>query len=250
MHPFLARNFALCLLFAMPMLTDSPDARVAAADVIDVWIGTSQAKPSKGIYHCTLNTKTGTLTEPDLAAEIQGPGFLAMHPDGHHLYAVGSLDGKPSVAAYSIEKSGGKSSLKFDNSLEIGDGGAAHVAVDPTGRTLLTAQYGGGSVAAFSLNSNGSLKERTALIDHQGGSGVVPGRQERAACPLGRLLARQSLCLRARSRPGQGDDLQARSCDGDDHAQRLWQSAGRRRSASHEIPSQRQMGLRAQRTLA
>jgi 6-phosphogluconolactonase len=147
--------------------------------VIDVWIGTSQAKPSKGIYHCTLNTRTGMLTEPELAAEIRGPGFLAMHPDGHHLYAVGTLDGKPSVAAYSIEKRGAKSLLEFDNALEIGDGGAAHVAVDPTGKTLLTAQYGGGSVAAFSLNSNGSLKERTALIDHQGGSGVVAGRQDK-----------------------------------------------------------------------
>ena len=75
--------------------------------MIDVWIGTSQSKPSKGIYHCTLDTKTGKLTEPELAAEIRGPGFLAMHPDGHHLYAVGTLDGKPSVAAYWIEKSGG-----------------------------------------------------------------------------------------------------------------------------------------------
>lgn len=178
MRQFLARNFVLSLLIAMPLLTDFPNTSVAAADEIDVWIGTSQAKPSKGIYHCRLNTQKGTLTETELAAEIDGPGFLAMHPDGHHLYAVGSLEGNPVVAAYKIEKEGGKSTLKFDNSLEIGDGGAAHVAVDPTGRTLLTAQYGGGSVAAFSLNSDGSLNERTALIDHQGGSGVVPGRQE------------------------------------------------------------------------
>jgi 6-phosphogluconolactonase len=35
-------------------------------------------------------------------------------------------------------------------------------------------------VAAFSLNDDGSLSKRTALIDHQGGSGVVPGRQDRS----------------------------------------------------------------------
>ncbi len=179
MRHLLSRYFAFWLLIAMPMLIESPDTLATAADVIDVWIGTSQSKPSKGIYHCTLDTKTGKLTEPELAAEIQGPGFLAMHPDGHHLYAVGTLDGTPSVASYAIEKSGGKSSLEFDNSLEIGDGGAAHVAVDPTGQTLLTAQYGGGSVAAFSLNPDGSLKERTALIHHEGGSGVVAGRQDK-----------------------------------------------------------------------
>jgi 6-phosphogluconolactonase len=173
----LFRTLALGTLIVMSLLIDASDS-LCAADVIDVWIGTSQAKPSKGIYHCTLNTDTGKLTEPELAAEIRGPGFLAMHPSGHHLYAVGSVDGKPSVAAYAIEKSRGTSKLKFVNSIEIGDGGAAHVAVDVTGKTLLTAQYGGGSVAAFSLNADGSLKQQTALVDHEGGSGVVPKRQD------------------------------------------------------------------------
>lgn len=148
-----------------------------AANAIDVWIGTSAARPSKGIYYCTLDTDTGKLSEPELAAEIRGPGFLAMHPSGNHLYAVGTLQ-QPCVAAYAIDKSGQKPTLKLVNSIEIGDGGAAHVAVDKTGRTLLTAQYGGGSVAAFLLNDDGSLKERTALIKHRGGSGVVPGRQD------------------------------------------------------------------------
>ncbi len=147
--------------------------------VVDVWIGTSRAKPSKGIYRCTLNTKTGKLSDPELVAEVGGPGFLAMHPSGSPLYAVCSVEGKPSVAAYAIKKQHGKSSLAFVNSIEIGDGGAAHVAVDPTGQTILTAQYGGGSVAVFSLNKDGSLRERTQLVDHEGGSKVVPGRQDK-----------------------------------------------------------------------
>ncbi|MGB7327961.1 MAG: lactonase family protein [Rubripirellula sp.] len=141
---------------------------------VDVWIGTGSSPKSEGVYHCTLNTHTGKLTNPTLAAEMKGPGFLAMHPSGKLVYAVGGLDGKQVVAAYTIE--GDKLSLV--NSLEIGDGGAAHVSVDPTGKMLLTAQYGGGSVAAFSLNEDGSLKERTALIKHEGGSGVVPRRQD------------------------------------------------------------------------
>jgi 6-phosphogluconolactonase len=173
----LCRILPFVTLLGMPMLVDTNDD-LSAADLVDVWIGTSQAKPSKGIYHCTLNTDTGKLSEPELAAEIRGPGFLAMHPSGNHLYAVGSVDGKPSVAAYAIGRARGKSSLGFVNSIEIGDGGAAHVAVDETGQTLLTAQYGGGSVAAFALNKDGSLKKQTALIKHQGGSGVVPRRQD------------------------------------------------------------------------
>jgi 6-phosphogluconolactonase len=95
------------------------------------------------------------------------------------LYAVGALRGTDVVAAYSITSVDGKAALKLMNSLTIGDGESAHLAVDPSGKMLLTAQYGGGSVAAFSLNTDGSLRARTALIKHEGGAKVVAGRQER-----------------------------------------------------------------------
>ncbi len=147
-------------------------------DLLDVWIGTSRAKTSRGIYHCTLNVANGRLSDPKLAAEISGPGFLAMHPNGSSLYAVGTHEGTPSVVAYSIDKSGTPPTLKFLNSVAIGDGGAAHVSVDDSGKTLLTAQYGGGSVAAFALNQDGSIQEQTELINHKGGAGVVPKRQD------------------------------------------------------------------------
>lgn len=172
--------FLLAVLFVLPLATESSSISLSAADTIDVWLGTSRGEPSKGIYHCQLNTKSGKLTEPQLAAKISGPGFLAMHPEGHHLYAVGSLDGKACVAAYKIESNGKQSTLAYESKLEIGDGGAVHVAVDDSGKTLLTAQYGGGSVAAFSLKDDGSLNARTELIKHQGGSGVVRKRQDKS----------------------------------------------------------------------
>ena len=177
--------FTLALAIGSLMsFSTTPTSHALAADEIeqanrvDVWIGTSPRKPSEGIYHCLLDTSSGKLTEPQLAAEISGPGFLALHPDEHHLYAVGKLEGVPSVVAYRIVEHGGKSRLELDNALPIGDGTAAHVAVDATGKMLLTAQYGGGSVAAFSLKADGSLDRATNLIKHEGGSRVVPGRQD------------------------------------------------------------------------
>jgi len=155
-----------------------PQAIAQKNDSIDVWLGTGGGKHSKGIYHCTLNTRTGRLSDPTVAAEMSGPGFLAMHPTLPRLYAVGSLDGIACVAAFEVTGSLKNSSLKLMNSVEIGDGGAAHVAVDATGRTLLTAQYGGGSTGVFSLNADGSLKERTQLLEHEGGSKAVPKRQD------------------------------------------------------------------------
>ena len=138
-------------LFASPLTVSFAAAPVASqnGNVIDVWLGTSRRKPSEGIYHCSLNTDNGKLSDPELAAEISGPGFLAMHPKLPTLYAVGSLEGKNCVAAYSIDGATGRQKLTFLNSAEIGDGGAAHVSVDATGKTLLTAQYGGGSTGVF-----------------------------------------------------------------------------------------------------
>jgi 6-phosphogluconolactonase len=152
----------------------------APAEHRDVWIGTNAHPASRGIYHATINTENGKLSESRLAAEIDGPGFLAMHPSGKVLYAVGALRGTDVVAAYALGSADGKATLKLINALPIGDGGAAHLALDPSGSMLLTAQYGGGSVAAFALNPDGSLRARTALVKHEGGANVVAGRQDRA----------------------------------------------------------------------
>lgn len=157
----LLRVLLVCSVAVLSLLSTRS---TMAQDVLDVWIGTGGG-PAKGIYHATFNTKNGKISETTLAAEIKSPGFLAMHPKGTHLYAVGTLD-EPCVAAYSISGKLKDAKLAFVNSVAIGDGGAAHIAIDPTGSMILTAQYGGGSTAAFSVNKDGSLNERTALIDH------------------------------------------------------------------------------------
>lgn len=171
----MANNFLTGIAMAAMLMTST-----AHAAQRDVWIGSSATPASKGIYHAMLDTESGKLSESRLVAHMAGPGFLALHPGGKVLYAVGALDGKECVAAYAIGMADGKASLTLINSLPIGDGGAAHVAVDPTGSMLLTAQYGGGSVAAFSLKADGALQARTALIKHAGGAKVVPGRQDSA----------------------------------------------------------------------
>lgn len=151
-------------------------ALLMAGDPIDVWIGTG-GRPSQGIYHCTLDNQTGRLSETRLVAAMEAPGFLAMHPSLPMLYAVGNLNGESVVAGFRITGTGKEAGLTLANSQPIGDGGATHLALSSNGRVLLTAQYGGGSVAAFSLAADGLLTGRTALVEHTGGSNVFPGRQ-------------------------------------------------------------------------
>lgn len=166
----------ICILLIVSVMAAFPKA--AEAQTINVWIGTAKSSLSRGIYHCQLNTSGGKLSEPTLIAEMDGPGFLAKHPNKPVLYAVGGLNNVQVVAAFAIEGSAEKPILRSLNSVPIGDGGAAHVSLDKTGKTLFTAQYGGGSVAVFSVQPDGMLRERTQLIDHQGGAKVVSDRQD------------------------------------------------------------------------
>jgi 6-phosphogluconolactonase len=138
-----------------------------------VYFGTG-GPGAKGIYRATFDTETGKLTPAQLADEIGSPGFLALHPDGKKLYAVANFTGGPGAVGYRMGKDG---ALERITTSPTGDGGAAHIAVHPSGKFLLTAQYGGGSVALFPLDAEGKLGT-AKLIEHEGGSRVVARRQD------------------------------------------------------------------------
>jgi 6-phosphogluconolactonase len=121
----------------------------------------------------SFNTETGRLTPAELAAEIGSPGFLAVHPGGRKLYAVANFPGGPGAVGYQVNPDG---SLTLMNTSPTGEGGGAHIAVHPSARFLLTAQYGGGSVALFPLDDEGRLGTAT-ITRHEGGSRVVANRQ-------------------------------------------------------------------------
>ncbi|WPJ94906.1 lactonase family protein [Coraliomargarita algicola] len=140
---------------------------------VDVYFGTGGGQ-AHGIYHAVLDVDKGKLSEATLVAAVQAPEFLAFHPDRTKLYAVAKLDGQPSVVAYAIAADG---SLSLLNSEPIVSGGAAHISVHPSGRFLLTAQYGAGSVELFPLAVDGHVQASRQVLKHVGGSGVVAKRQ-------------------------------------------------------------------------
>jgi 6-phosphogluconolactonase len=111
---------------------------------------------------------------------MANPTFLAVHPNGRSLYAVGEIGnfgGKKSgsVAAFSIDSATGK--LTLLNAQPSGGAGPCHVFVDATGKCVLAANYGGGSVTSIPVKEDGSLGEPGSFIQHTGGS-VNKQRQE------------------------------------------------------------------------
>ena len=148
-----------------------------SADELNVWIGSSG---DAGIHHVTLNTESGKMSGPKLAAEMNGAGFLAMHPNGGFLYSTAKQNREGGVAAFRIEPGASPKlkKLKKLNFISTGDGGAACVGVDKTGQVLMSAQYGGGSTSTYSINQDGSLGERVEVVEHGAGSGANPKRQK------------------------------------------------------------------------
>ena len=72
-----------------------------------VFIGTYTGGKSQGIYRSTIDLATGKLSEPELAAKIKDPSFLAIHPSGKFLYSVGEVGtfaGKPGGAAFGVRR--------------------------------------------------------------------------------------------------------------------------------------------------
>jgi 6-phosphogluconolactonase len=154
-------SVSIVLFFAFAL-----DAR---SEQITVWIGMAPARggETEGIYRATLDAETGSLGTPALAAEIAGPGFLALHPGGARLYSLCRLpNGDGGVAAFEIGADG--QSLRLINTQPTGDGEACHLAVDRTARCLFTAQYGTGSVCAFPLADDGAIEPRSAHVRHAG----------------------------------------------------------------------------------
>lgn len=117
---------------------------------------------------------------PRLLARVQNPSWLALAPDGRHVYAVsetGETDGIPGggVAAFALDPD--TLTLTELNRSGSGGGHPAHLAVSPDGRWVVAANYGSGSVTAFPVGPDGRLGPRSGHVQHQG-RGPNPDRQE------------------------------------------------------------------------
>jgi 6-phosphogluconolactonase len=128
-------------------------------------------KPGKGIYSCCFDKTNAALTIANLFLDIENPTFLAVFKN--YLYAVIEVDdweGKSAgaIAAFSMDAATGK--LTLLNRRSTKGAHPCYIGIDKTGRALFVSNYTGGSVAVFSIESDGSLGECSQLITYQGAS--------------------------------------------------------------------------------
>ncbi len=158
------RTLTLCLC---AMLAPSI---VSAANYL-VFFGTGE----KAVYVSDFDSGSGALSEPRIAASVERPNFLELHPSGDSLYVCSRGDGPEGLLiAYRIDRTTGQ--LTKINQQPTGGVGPAHVNVTKDGKTAAVANYTSGSTASFRIGADGRLAARTSVIQHEGSS-VDPRRQ-------------------------------------------------------------------------
>src|SRR5882724_8452582 len=116
------------------------------------------------IYESSLNLGTPAFGATNVAALTGDPSFVAMTPNRKFFYAVNESAGM--VVAFSVNPTNGL--LTFLNQQSSNGSGPAHVVVDRSGKNVLVANYGGGSVTVFPIQANGQLGAATAHVQHPG----------------------------------------------------------------------------------
>lgn len=122
------------------------------------------AGEGEGIALLRRDRATGALTRLGVVARTPSPSFLAAHPDLPVLYAVNELD-TGTVSAFSVAHDGALTPLAVR---ETGGQFPCHLAVSSSGRHLVTANYGSGSVAVFPLDADGAPGEHSDLLQLHG----------------------------------------------------------------------------------
>lgn len=135
---------ALAALFTLSCSNDS--------DLLTMFVGTYTAEGSTGIYVYSFNENDGSFRRMS-EAEADNPSFLAVSQDGTRLYAVNENNDIYSAAVESFAYDAKSHSL-------TGSGRELTNGEDPcylstNGRMLISANYTGGNLSIFNLDSNG-----------------------------------------------------------------------------------------------
>ncbi|MGO9775239.1 MAG: lactonase family protein [Terracidiphilus sp.] len=132
-----------------------------------------------GILAYDWNPATGELVPAGVAAKLDRVDWLTYSEDRKFLFAaseVGAFNGRPTGGVVSFSVANGElKQLSRQNSASVG---TVHIALDHTGRVLVSADYNGGGAASF-LVTDGKLSP-AVWSEIYIGHGPNKGRQEKA----------------------------------------------------------------------
>jgi 6-phosphogluconolactonase len=147
-----------------------------------VYFGTSASDDRSGIYRASLDQTTGVLSPAVRATTAANSQFVAFSPDHKHLYSLADVPrfGRgpaEAIETYAVNVADG-SLAPFGERIADGSEGC-HISVDPSGKCVLTANYGGQYVEVFPVQGDFTVGPRSCVV-HFSGHGPNALRQEQA----------------------------------------------------------------------
>jgi 6-phosphogluconolactonase len=147
-----------------------------------VYFGTQTTGANSGLYLSRLNQDTGSLSPAVRVADKPDSVFMAFGPDKRHLYSLAEIrqpgrDPREAIETYEVDAATG--ALKNVGERVVDGSEACHISVDPSGRCVLTANYGDHYVEVFPIEGDATVGPRSCIIHHSG-SGPNRDRQESA----------------------------------------------------------------------
>jgi len=175
---FIATSLLCCkqqLAKKSAVLTDIPDTTGMTTQLL--YIGTYTEKESHvagkatGIYIYELDMTTGALNYIGISPATTNPSYIDISPEGNWLYAVNETGSNEagssgSVSAFRLINHG--KGLEFINKVSSAGNYPCYIQVDKTGKYVMAANYGSGTVALFTIETNGKLGNAVSVDQHIG----------------------------------------------------------------------------------
>lgn len=153
---------------------------------LTLYVGTYTTGKSEGIYVYRMDPATGALTRFSSTMSVN-PSFLTIDNSKRYLYAVnevGEYAGKPggAVSAFAIDRATGK--LRLLNEQATNGADPCYLSIDNRKKTLLVANYTGGSVTVLPVRTDGTLGMATEVKQHEGSGPKEQQKGPHAHCVI------------------------------------------------------------------
>ncbi len=143
-----------------------------------VYIGAHATGVGQGVNAARFDPAAGGLVALGLAAQVEQPTWLVVHPKAPVLYAVSEVgnDGKTEASVHSFRVDAKSGVLTLLNTVGSGGGGATHLALGGKPDALFVANYGDGRISALPVRPDGAL-DTPSSVQATYGKGPTPRQQ-------------------------------------------------------------------------
>lgn len=129
----------------------------------------SYAEPEEeGIKVYTFNESTGTSTFISGLKGISNPSYLIVSPDKKYIYAVAE-DNNENASANALAFDQATGRLTWLNSQKTHGGAPCYINIDNEQKFVVTANYTGGNITVFPIDTDGKLLPASQVINFRFG---------------------------------------------------------------------------------